>query len=225
MSYTLNCVKTNADTNPVGKIYLIQRKDTLKTPQEEEFFLWNGFEVKKHEGLFVITQTVLRSILHKWNMHVKNIDFSNCFFYHVDFKNATFHNCNFSNAYFYENKIRNCVFDICNFYKSTIQIDALESTFSSCSFDGVHISQSTLRDCSFLNCFFILAHFKSGCFRNSILSKNHFLIASMDGTEFSSCKCNDNYELDTLSITMGGATSSEVNRYKERLLFNLKNTA
>ena len=71
------------------------------------------------------------------------IDFNNCYFDNIDFKNNNIEGFVFDNCYF-----KNCDFSNTNFYECGM----LRCTFVDCKFMGTKVLDSNLKNINFLGC-------------------------------------------------------------------------
>jgi len=194
-------------------------KNSEKNKERE---LYHGVSVERSgldQRLILINQEVFDSLINKKEI----IDFSNCHFFQVSFDSQELYGFSFQNSRFYNCKFNSGIVSDCNFEKSIFT----ECDFNFCSIDrcnfknaGIHhthFAESNLSENSFANASFRHSVFKQGSF----LKKNDFLLAKMDSVHFYGIDSVENTALDSMSITMGGATGEEVKRHRQHIIKSL----
>jgi len=151
----------------------------------------------------------------------KDVIFECCTFEN-DFLNCRFQSCTFNKGVFGKAGIRMCRVDKCTFMEcdlshSTIDCDMDGCLFTNCTFSQANIYSSLIMLSSFVRCDFSYAYLRRDNFYKTKMSSPNFLAATINGTRFDASEITDaNYE--SISITMGGATSEEIDNLKSHVL-------
>lgn len=131
----------------------------------------------------------------------EGVDFSDCYFYNCKIENAEFKDCNFKNATLSNMEGKNVSFQNTDFEKADLWFARFENTqFKDVNFsEGNWRSISTVRDTvSFENCDFTMTNM------NSVYIQGSKIIGEMKN-------------INTISVTMGGATGQEIKKH-ERMI-------
>ncbi|MBY6889350.1 pentapeptide repeat-containing protein [Clostridium botulinum] len=134
------------------------------------------------------------------NVLFKDKDLTNARFYDCEFKDLNLENVNLSRADF-----SNCVLDNVNAKGS--------------NFNGVNIFKSEINNSNLENCDFSYAKLKHGLIKETNLSGVDFRNAEFNGEYLYDIEINNAPQnIESIYITMGGATHSEVAIYKENIM-------
>lgn len=135
-----------------------------------------------------------------------NSNFKDCNLYECKLKDAEFINTNFQNAHFLDIDMENVVFDIVNFEEASMHSMFLknctfkDTDFSYTSWRNVSTSKNTV---SFENCDFLLADMNKVYIRGSEIA-------------------GEIKNVNTIYITMGGATDGEVKKHRQDIIDTLQ---
>lgn len=139
-------------------------------------------------------------------------DFSNCYFEDVtfsgeaaeiSFQNSILANgCQFDHAHF-----KGASFDGASIYCSIQDCDLSRSSFLHTTISG-HIKRTDLS-----GCFFKDSHIKKTSFADCILNRCIMYETALNSTYFVRCEAFGLQHMDTMRLTMGGATDREVENY------------
>ena len=139
-------------------------------------------------------------------------DFSNCYFEDVtfsgeaaeiSFQNSILANgCQFDHAHF-----KGASFDGASIYCSIQDCDLSRSSFLHTTING-HIKRTDLS-----GCFFKDSHINKTSFADCILNRCIMYETSLNSTHFVRCEAFGLQHMDTMRLTMGGATDREVENY------------
>ena len=220
--------KKETGKNMVGVIYL--PKGTGKN--DIKFFdaIVYGVPVEVRAGKKIISQDRWNKLLEKNLVNEKDLcelEFSGCTFENVSFEglslyNVTFKGCNFLTCSFDKSRLNDCLFvdcelEACSFNQGAYYIDCKNCHFLNCSFLESCMGTSHFDKCRLVTCEFLLASIRRGSFFQCELEHPNFSHATLDGIYFHGCTI-PNAVYDNIYITMGGATSEEVNRYQNSVL-------
>lgn len=139
-------------------------------------------------------------------------DFSNCYFEDVtfsgeaaeiSFQNSILANgCQFDHAHF-----KGASFDGASIYCSIQDCDLSQSSFLHTTING-HIKRTDLS-----GCFFKDSHINKTSFADCILNRCIMYETALNSTYFVRCEAFGLQHMDTMRLTMGGATDREVENY------------
>lgn len=128
---------------------------------------------------------------------------------HTDFNSSHFSNCTFSVC-----RIREAVFDGTSFHGSEFHNCAMQYvTFFKASIAHTHFHDSSLQNVSFQ-----VARMKSCNVVDCGLDGVGFLNATLDGCFFGRVSARNIRNLNTVTITQGGATKEEADRNRDSIL-------
>ena len=91
-----------------------------------------------------------------------------------------FEKADFRGARLADIKITDAVFTECDFSGATITADITNAKFIRCDFDNAYFQHSHIYDSAFIDNKCMQTHFSHTSIRQTELSKNDFIIASMD---------------------------------------------
>lgn len=131
----------------------------------------------------------------------EGVNFSDCYFSNCKFENAQFKDCNFKNATFSNVEVRSVSFQNTNFEKADLWFSRFENTqFKDVNFsEGNWKSVSTVKDTvSFENCNFTMTSMNSVYIQGSKIS-------------------GEMKNIDTISVTLGGATNRELQKHEKMI--------
>ncbi|EPY6472557.1 ArdC-like ssDNA-binding domain-containing protein [Clostridium sporogenes] len=167
-----------------------------KLMAQKNSFKFDQLKVDKE----VIKDFVGKSFNQKDITLFKNRDLTNVRFYDCEFKDLNLENVNLSRAVF-----SSCVFD---------NINAKGSNFH-----GVDMFKSEINNCNLGNCDFSYAKLKNGLIKETNLSGVDFRNAEFNGEYLYDIEINNAPKnIESIYITMGGATHSEIDTYKENIM-------
>lgn len=199
--------------NENGKKDIIELVNELAIAIEKNEYFY-GYLIDTYNGGKIIPQPCLDAAL-KEN---EEISLKNC--YLSDLSIIVKHGkiTDFSGAY-----ISNCIIEIKSAEKISFKGASINSTnikdtnILNADFTDCGIYQTQIENCNLEKADFTFTRFKGGYIRDSNLKEANLLNAHIDGTWFAQNLTQDVSNLDTISITQGGATNEEVNRLKESI--------
>lgn len=148
------------------------------------------------------------------------INFENCYiFASINFTNVNFEKCNFRNCMLNNCSFTNCSFENCNFEGADIRdvnftnCNLVKANFSNSFWLGVTTNNT---DCSQAN--FYMGHLKKCSFNNETkFHETDFLQLSINEVYFHSVDVKEPKNIETVNITMGGATRLEVEKHAQAI--------
>ena len=226
---TLYAATNETNKNMVGAILLPKGNGR---GQEVKFFdavEW-GVPVEFINKKKVIDQDVFTKLLEKHMVDGKDLSehtFKNCVFDMVSFAglslyNLVFDNCQFLNCDFYGTRFNDvllysCELCDCNISNSSFYSHAKECHFENCDFTKTVLGGAHFDECVFDKCCFLIANMRNCSFFKCNLKSPNFVAATMNTVYFRGCKI-DNALHDGLNVTMGGATTSEVEHHRDLIM-------
>lgn len=225
---TVIYTKTETGKNLMGVIYM--PKGTGKNSMKYFDAILHGVPVEISSGKKIIDQDRWEKLLEKNMVNEKDLyelEFNSCTFenvtfeglslYNVSFKGCTFLSCSFDKARLSDCLFVECELDNCSFVKGSYYIDSKFCHFLNCSFMESYMANSHLDKCRLVSCEFVLCKIRRGSFYKCDLEKPNFSYATLDGIYFHGCTITD-ADYDSISLTMGGATSEEVANYQSCII-------
>lgn len=149
--------------------------------------------------------------------------FENCYFANVTisgkFENASFENCYFSGC-----KMEDAEFINVSFKNATIYSDMNGVEFSEVSFEGAGIYDSKWKNVMFEQANFFNSDWKHvSTVQDTVTFKDcNFLLADMNTVFLKGSKVEGKMEnVDSIHVTMGGATAAEISNHEDMILQTL----
>lgn len=137
-----------------------------------------------------------------------------------------FEKADFRGARLEDIKITDAVFTECDFSEATITADITNAKFIRCNFEFAHFRYSHIYDSAFIDNKCMQTHFTHTSIRQTELSKNDFIIASMDDVIMSDISVKEpNMHENTIMFGFPGATREELNKMKENCINELSGAA
>lgn len=191
-----------------------------KVNKDKELFY--GIPVERSDldqNLILINQATYNYLMNELN---QNIDFSNCHFFEVTFDNLSLYGFPFQNSRFYGCKFNGFTLTDCDFENTSITDCIFNSSIiDGCNFKNAGIYQTSFENTNLVNNSFELTSFRHSSFSDTTIKKNDFQKSKMNSVYFRNVESIDNEALDTISITMGGATTEEVANHRQQIMRSL----
>jgi len=188
---------------------------------EDHFNKYKELEVENmSEEKKEITQKQLNELITKG----ETIDLSNCFLYKLTIE-GNFKNANITNSRIYDCKIKNAYFENCNFESSNISGDFDNVILKNCSLSNAGLYNIKFKDTLLDNISLEDAVLKNiSTVKDTVTFKDvDFLNTKMNGVYIQGSKVERSKNTNTIYITMGGATTEEVEKHKILILNTLDN--
>lgn len=184
-----------------------------------------GRTVSIYEGKRELSQEDLDIIVREAKENNRTaLELPNCFLMGLDVQ-GDFSHANFSNTRFASDcRFINADFTNANFEESVIYADVSKSKFNNVNFNKAGIYQSQFRDTSFNKVDFSQTQFRHVSFYNSNLKNIDYQNGTMESVYFRETVIEgEQKNIDTINITMGGATNEEVENHRQQIINVLKN--
>ncbi|MDE7423781.1 MAG: pentapeptide repeat-containing protein [Lachnospiraceae bacterium] len=150
----------------------------------------------------------------------KFMDFHNCYFSGIKLE-GTFEGVNFSDCYFSNCKFENAEFKECNFKNATFSdVEARSVSFQNTGFEGADLWSSRFENTQFKEVNFSESNWKSiSTVTDTVSFENcNFTMTSMNAVYIQGSKISGEMKnIDTISVTLGGATSQEIENHKRMI--------
>ena len=211
----------------------IERRQSINQPEEiegEDNMSGQTAEIYgvkvpvESDGYKVINQDVWEVIKENCEAQNHEKDFSQCLFDEVNFQGQSSGAVKLENMNFSESRFLKCSFNNVefagntNFQRADIYDGVFKNvTLNNVNFSGATFANSHFRDSDILGCNFNEAGFHHGYIRECTLENNSFLIAKVNGTYIQGNEVGMNQYVETMDITMGGATHEEVEHFRSAL--------
>lgn len=228
---TLIATRTSKNENYKGCLYFPKGKCMGQNVRQFDALVY-GVPVEVAEGKKVVTPDrwdklldKLLAVEKKETSSLEGLIFEKILFRGVTFEGHAFYDCQFINCQFdgcvinirwQDIKVNDCDFNGCIF-KESLYLEANNCTFLVCDFTHSGIYQTVIRDCWFLKCNFTTSRLKHVTFYKCILVRPSFVASHFDAVYFRGCDITDAV-YDSLYVTMGGATTDEVEMHRESAL-------
>lgn len=175
----------------------------IEVNQQPKMAQKNSFENDQFKVEKEVGKIIGKSFNHEDNALFKDRDLTNIQFYDCVFKDLNLENVNLNKADF-----SSCVFD---------NVNAMRSNFG-----GANIFKSEIKNSNLENCDFSHAKLKDGSIKKTNLSGVDFRNAIFDDEHLYDITINNAPKnIESIYITMGGATHSEIATYKENIMNTL----
>lgn len=150
----------------------------------------------------------------------KHMDFQNCYFSGIKLE-GTFEGVNFSDCYFSNCKFENAQFKDCNFANATFSdVEVRSVSFQNTGFEKADLWSSKFENTQFKEVDFSGSNWKSiAAVKDTVSFENcDFTITSMNSVYIQGSKISGEMKnIDTISVTLGGATRQEIENH-ERMI-------
>ncbi|HDI3019200.1 TPA: pentapeptide repeat-containing protein [Clostridium botulinum] len=175
----------------------------IEANQQPKMAQKNSFENDQFKVEKEVGKIIGKSFNYEDNALFKDRDLTNIQFYDCVFKDLNLENINLNKAGF-----SSCVFD---------NVNAMGSNFG-----GANIFKSEIKNSNLENCDFSHAKLKDGSIKKTNLSGVDFRNAIFDDEHLYDITINNAPKnIESIYITMGGATHSEIATYKENIMNTL----
>lgn len=121
--------------------------------------------------------------------------------------------------------IRSSTLSNANLRNCTLNADFFDVEAQKADFSGSNIYQCKIRECNFAESNYTKVNLKRMTFHNTNLEQVDFDGAKMNGAYFTNVQVTGVKNLESASLTMGGATSEEVENYERIVLETLKGSS
>lgn len=215
---TLTTFVTKGNTNGRGVMFLPQGSGNtagIKWYEDQVHPFVLDFRTEYEFELKLVDQKLWDEIVAKYSADgtLKGVDLTGCFFFDIHFRNLTCDHVIFKGCRFSACAYEHITFESCNLNNATVCDSFRNCKFIDCSFMESHICQAHFYECSLTDCDFTSAVMRHCLFYDSTLDNNNFLSVRMDSVFIRGCNCYRNANTESISITMGGATSEEVSTH------------
>lgn len=190
-------------------------KDIVENKDRKKAFMYIGAKAKEEITIAVYHQSgTLEAEMEKF------MDFHNCYFSGIKLE-GTFEGVNFSDCYFSNCKFENAQFKDCNFKNATFSdVEARSVSFQNTGFEGADLWSSRFQNTQFKEVNFSESKWKSiSTVTDTVSFENcNFTMTSMNSVYIQGSKVSGEMKnIDTISVTLGGATSKEIENH-ERMI-------
>lgn len=223
---------TKRQGNFVGTILLPKGSECGQKMKYFDAVEW-GVPVEYKEKKKVIDKDAFAKILAKHLVDGKDLaehTFKNCIFecisfdylslYNIVFEDCKFMNCSFLYTRFNDCLLHGCILEECNLSNSVIYSDSKKCSFICCNFTKVTMGFARFDECIFVQCSLLESHIHKTNFFKCTLEKPNFTIATFNTVYFHGCNISDACYAG-INITMGGATTQEVEHHRNTIMMAL----
>lgn len=188
---------------------------------------FNGVPLSKtgYNGAPEVTQELFDAMMQSNKNNTENMNFKGCYFFEVTLQ-GKFESANFENCYFSLCKFENAEFRNAEFKNASINADMNNVKFSETSFMCAGIYNSRWKDTHFDNVNFNNSTWKHvSSSRDTVSFQNcDFLLTDMASVYIQGSRVTGEMKnIDSIYVTLGGATSAEIENHRKGIIDTLGN--